>query len=186
MHWFPFLCWIKFCSGCLRQVFFIWGTKKVVTGHVRQVVILYSIDFMDIGPGRLRWFDCMFCPFRLQDSLKCTVISVKKITLIFCLQKTSKFPTSLCYCFCWAWLGMPKVPNVTSLRYVFNISRKSWGINTTFCMKINNKVFYLLVVLFLLVIARHAQSTKNSKFVMSIQYLKKKGSMKLTYCIACR
>ena len=185
MHWFPFLCWIKFCSGCLRQVFFIWGTKKVVTGHIRQVVVLYSIDFMDIGPGGLRWFDCMFCPFRLQDSLKCTVISVKKITLIFCLQKTSKFPTSLCYCFWWAWLGMPKVPNVTSLWYVFNISRKSWGINTTFCMKIN-KVFYLLVVLFLLVIARHAQSTKNSKFVMSIQYLKKKGSMKLIYCIACR
>ena len=33
-----------------------------------------------------------------------------------------------------------------------------------FCMKINIKVFYKLVVSFLLVIARHPQSTQNSKF----------------------
>ena len=41
---FPFLHWVKFCSGCFRQVFFvfIWETRKVVTGHVRQMVILYS------------------------------------------------------------------------------------------------------------------------------------------------
>ena len=90
MHWFPFLCWIKFCSGCLRQVFFIWGTKKVVTGCVRQVVVLYSIDFMDIGPGGLSWFDCMFCPFRLQDSLKCTVISVKKNHIDFLFAENIK------------------------------------------------------------------------------------------------
>ena len=34
-----------------------------------------------------------------------------------------------------------------------------------FCMKININVFYKLVVTFLLVIARHAQSTENSKIV---------------------
>ena len=40
---FPFLWWVKFYSSCFRQVFFvICETKKVVTGHVRQVVILYS------------------------------------------------------------------------------------------------------------------------------------------------
>ena len=42
-------------------------------------------------------------------------------------------------------------------------------------MKINIKVFYKLVVSLLLVIARHAQSTQNSKFVISLQYLKKEG-----------
>ena len=26
--YFPFLRWIKFCSGCLDRFFFIWETKK--------------------------------------------------------------------------------------------------------------------------------------------------------------
>ena len=44
-----------------------------------------------------------------------------------------------------------------------------------FCMKINIKVFYKLVVLFLLIIARHAQITQNGKFVISLQYLRNEG-----------
>ena len=53
-----------------------------------------------------------------------------------------------------------------------------------FCMKINIKVFYNMVVSFLLIIARHAQSTQNSKFVISAEYLKKKkGGMKLIVCM---
>ena len=44
-----------------------------------------------------------------------------------------------------------------------------------FCMKINIKVFYKLIVLFLLVIARHDQSTQNNNFVILLQYLKKEG-----------
>ena len=51
---------------------------------------------------------------------------------------------------------MAKVPKITSLPY-------------------HIKVFYKLVVLLLLVIARHAQSTQNCKFVISLQYLKKEG-----------
>ena len=51
---FPFLPWVKFCSGHFRQVFFfIWETKKVVAGRVRQVVVLYSNDCMGICLGRL-------------------------------------------------------------------------------------------------------------------------------------
>ena len=43
----------------LDRFIFIWETKKVVTGRVRQVVVLYSNDCMGIcsgGPsiGRLR------------------------------------------------------------------------------------------------------------------------------------
>ena len=41
-----------------------------------------------------------------------------------------------------------------------------------FCMKINIKVYYKLLVSFLLVVAWHAQ---NSKFVISLQYIKKEG-----------
>ena len=44
-----------------------------------------------------------------------------------------------------------------------------------FCMKINIKVFYKLVVSFLLVTARHAQGAQNSRFVILLQYLKKEG-----------
>ena len=39
------------------------------------------------------------------------------------------------------------------------------------CMKINIKIFYKLVVSFLLVMVRHAQSTQNMKFEISLQYL---------------
>ena len=59
MHYFPFYRWIKFFSGCFRHFFFffffvfIWGKKKVVTGGVRQVVILYSYNCMGIGLGGL-------------------------------------------------------------------------------------------------------------------------------------
>ena len=40
-----------------------------------------------------------------------------------------------------------------------------------FRMKINIKIFYKLVVSFLLVMVRHAQSTQNMKFEISLQYL---------------
>ena len=46
---------VKFCSGCFRQVFFfIWKRKKVVAGRVRQVVVLYSNNCMEICLGGLR------------------------------------------------------------------------------------------------------------------------------------
>ena len=38
---------VKFFSGCFRQVFFHWETK-VITGRIRQVVILYSNNCMGI------------------------------------------------------------------------------------------------------------------------------------------
>ena len=44
-----------------------------------------------------------------------------------------------------------------------------------FNMRINIKVFYKLTGSFLLVVARYAQSTQNSKFVIPLQYLKKEG-----------
>ena len=53
-----------------------------------------------------------------------------------------------------------------------------------FCMTQNN-VFYKLVVSFLLVIARHAESTQNSKFVISLQNRKKEGRGEVDF-FACR
>ena len=37
----------------LDRVFFIWGTKKVVAGRVRQVVVLYSNNCMGVCLGGL-------------------------------------------------------------------------------------------------------------------------------------
>ena len=56
---------------------------------------------------------------------------------------------------------MPKVLKITSLQYFSNISRKKWAIDLFFCMKINIVVFYKLIPSFMVVIARHAQSTQK-------------------------
>ena len=40
-----------------------------------------------------------------------------------------------------------------------------------FSLQINTKVFYKVIVSYLLCIARHAQSTQNNKFTISLQYL---------------
>ena len=101
------------------------------------------------------------------------VISVKKIwttMLIFCLQINIRVSYML------VQLSLPcmtKVGKITDLKYLYNISRKSGGINMIFCMKINIKLFYKLVVLFSLVTVRHVQNTENGKPVISLQYLKK-------------
>ena len=52
MHCFLFLRWITFCSDCRRQVFFYLVDKK--SDRVRQVVVLYSKDYMGVGLGGLR------------------------------------------------------------------------------------------------------------------------------------
>ena len=56
------------------------------------------------------------------------------------------------------------------------ISRKREGKNI-----INHNVFDKLVILFLLVIARHAQCTHNRKFAISVQYIKNEGRLKLFF-----
>ena len=38
----------------LDRFFFIWETKKVVVGHVRQVFVLYSNNCMEICLGGFR------------------------------------------------------------------------------------------------------------------------------------
>ena len=54
MHYSTFLRWINVCSGHFRQVLSSFGgTKKVVAGHVKQVVVLYMNDCMGIVLGRL-------------------------------------------------------------------------------------------------------------------------------------
>ena len=51
-------------------------------------------------------------------------------------------------------------------------------------LQINAKAFYKVIVLVLGVcVARHAQNTQNNKFLISFQYPKKNGRMKLLFCL---
>ena len=56
--------------------------------------------------------------------------------------------------------------------YLCNISRKTWGMKLIFCLHINTKVFYKLIVSLNLCLARHVQGTQNNKFAISLQYFK--------------
>ena len=52
-----------------------------------------------------------------------------------------------------------------------------------FCLQINIEVFYKFIHSFWVYIARHAQSTQNYKFAISLQYLKEKVKMKLIFIL---
>ena len=68
---------------------------------------------------------------------------------------------------------MPKLPKITSLLFLCNILRKKWEIKLIFCMQISIKVSYKLILWFLMGMVKHSQSSQNTKFTMSLQYLKK-------------
>ena len=74
MHCFPFHHWTKFCSGCFREVFFTWVTKKLLLVTLDKwlsypVTIVWELaladsalvvlnKFLSYGGGRLSRFDC--------------------------------------------------------------------------------------------------------------------------------
>ena len=68
---------------------------------------------------------------------------------------------------------MPKVLKVRRL-HIFAISseKRGGGIKPIFCLQINRNIFYKLKVSLWVCVAKHAQSTQNNKFAISLQYLK--------------
>ena len=88
--------------------------------------------------------------------------------LNFFCRSAPKFFINWCYHFWLASSGKPKVLKITSKQYLCNISRKNWIMKLMFCMLINMKVFYKLILLFLIVLARHAH---NIGYFASLQYL---------------
>ena len=89
-------------------------------------------------------------------SLQC-LYNISKITLemnlIFCMQINIKvsykllsilwvstFLTGWYYHYWWAWSSILKLLKVTSLQYLYNISKKKLRMEFIFCMKINIKV----------------------------------------------
>ena len=61
----------------------------------------------------------------------------------------------------------PKYQN--KFEYNCNISIKAWGIKLIFCLQINIKVFYKMIVLFWVCIIIHTQRTQNNRFGISLQ-----------------
>ena len=71
------------------------------------------------------------------------------------------------YHFWWLRLGMPQVFKITKMQCLCNISRIHWVMKLSFaCEWIDMEIFYNLTVLFLMGLARHAQSTQ-----VNLQYL---------------
>ena len=56
--------------------------------------------------------------------------------------------------------------------YLHNVSRKNVEMKLIFCLQINTKVFYKLIVSLWVCLAKHAQSTQKNKLAMPLQYLK--------------
>ena len=57
--------------------------------------------------------------------------------------------------------------------FMRKISKNKWEIELTFGIEINIKVSYKLILSFLVGLARHAQSTQDNRFAISLQYLQK-------------
>ena len=68
---------------------------------------------------------------------------------------------------------MPKLPKITSLLFLCNILRKKWVMKSIFCMQMSKKVSCKLILWFLMGMMKNSQSSQNSKFAISLQYLKK-------------
>ena len=71
------------------------------------------------------------------------------------------------------WPGMPKLPKI-SLLFLCNILRKKWVMKASiFGLQTSRKAFYKIDTMILMGIVKHLQSSQNSKFTMSLRYLKK-------------
>ena len=97
-----------------------------------------------------------------------------------------EFSTNWYYDFWKKWPSIPKVQKIAKLQCLYNMSKKKLEINLIFLhankhqsslkvhlntlgIKISSKV----VLSLLMGMINHSQSTKSSKFIISLQYLKK-------------
>ena len=62
-----------------------------------------------------------------------------------------------------------------------NISRKKWMMKFVFCIQINIKVLYKLILSFWVCATRHVQSTQNKKFAYLCNISSKAWGMKLIF-----
>ena len=105
-------------------------------------------------------------PIKLQDFLKCKILRKKWMMKFFGMQINISLllvDTTILVC-------VMRHAQSTQNKFacLFNISRKAWGMKLIFRLQISTKVFYWVIVSLWVWQSRHAQSTQNSKFAISI------------------
>ena len=76
---------------------------------------------------------------------------------------------------------MPRVPKITSLQCLCQISRNKGGMNLIFLHAEKHQFFYKSRLSILVGMAIYVQSTQNNKFSKSLQYLKKEVRNKVDF-----
>ena len=76
---------------------------------------------------------------------------------------------------------MSKVPKIRSLHIFAICPEKHLAMKLIFCVQINTRIFYKLIVSLWVCVARRAQSTQNNKPTMSLQYLKESVKDKVDF-----
>ena len=94
----------------------------------------------------------------------CMLINVKVSPTSWFKHWVSKFPARWYYYYWWTWLSILKVFKVTSLQYLYNISKKKSGMHILHAYKHQN--FYTLALSFLIDEASYIQSTQNRNLVI--------------------
>ena len=84
--------------------------------------------------------------------------------------------------FCWFVTRHAQSAQNEKFPYVSNISRNALGVKLIFCLQINAKVFYKLIVSLYVCVARHAQSTQNNNFKISLQYIEESMKDEVDFC----
>ena len=120
-------------------------------------------------------------------SLQCLFNILWKIwrmKLIFCLQINIKGFFKLILFFRCSWPGMPKLPKITSLLFLLYCLKKEVSDEVDFLHADKHQSYLQIDTMILMGMVKQSQSSQNSKFAMSLQYLKKKKlEIKLIFCM---
>ena len=106
--------------------------------------------------------------------------------LIFCLKISTKAFYKLVVSLCvYVARHAQNTQNIqsASLPYLCNISRKTLRMKLIFCLQINVKCFFKVILSFQVCLGRHAQIIKNNKLAISLQYFKKEVSDEVDFLI---
>ena len=140
-----------------------------------RISYLAKFWFSSYGP-KCSW------PIKLQDSLKCNISRKKWKNEVYFwhVEEHLNFLQVDFIILCVSSQAYPKYPKYEvciSLQYL----QKNIGFDFffCFCLQINTKVFYKVVVLPWMCVSRLAQSTQNNKFPISLKI----GRMKLFFCL---
>ena len=81
------------------------------------------------------------------------------------------------------WPGIRKLPKITSLHISLQCYKKQINEEVDFSLADKHQSMLQIDTMVLVGMVKHSQSSQESKFVMSLQYLKKEVKRKLIFCM---